>query len=357
MNRSQLLKIIDESDNMSLMDDEYAFPGILQKIIDNNEQTKFAEHIKDYSKIKAFAEEFNGISFLKNETISGDEIAVYIGFGGIHYCKEEEFAAIYIGHVINDCGFIEFLFMTEDSRFLRSLNERLFIKNDDIIAYNTEELIEYLLTKEYDYHIPITEETYEKLCEAGWYEGRRVDISQIIKATQEHNVILTQEQRRFLEEFAGLKSPDPDSKHGFYVLDKYNKKIHVYENPRDDEYFGDLDRNSDEYKRVTVRIGSCCRTMMYLELSPDGLLLCDGSAVGRTVMEGWQILLVGRKRQQNNFIVDYYNDLNEDSEVTCYQEFASSDIDDIKNLLTIIGKQFYAVENEDGSGEYEIVIE
>lgn len=57
------------------------------------------------------------------------------------------------------------------------------------------------------------------------------------------------------------------------------------------------------------------------------------------------------------WVEDFYDDLNEDSEVTCYQEFASSDIDDIKNLLTIIGKQFYAVENEDGSGEYEIVIE
>lgn len=57
------------------------------------------------------------------------------------------------------------------------------------------------------------------------------------------------------------------------------------------------------------------------------------------------------------WVEDFYDDLNESSEVTCYQEFASSDINDIRKLLTIIGKQFYAVENEDGSGEYKIVIE
>lgn len=55
------------------------------------------------------------------------------------------------------------------------------------------------------------------------------------------------------------------------------------------------------------------------------------------------------------WVEDFYEDLNESSEVTCYQEFASSDIDDIRKLLTIIGRQFYAVENEEDSDAYEIV--
>ncbi len=55
------------------------------------------------------------------------------------------------------------------------------------------------------------------------------------------------------------------------------------------------------------------------------------------------------------WVEDFYEDLNRNSEVTCYQEFASSDIDDIRKLLTIIGKQFYAVGT--GGGYYDIVIE
>ena len=63
------------------------------------------------------------------------------------------------------------------------------------------------------------------------------------------------------------------------------------------------------------------------------------------------------------FITDFYEDLNEKSEVTCYQEFGSTDIEDIRKLREIIGKRFYAVplseeDDEDGEGpDYEIVIE
>ena len=57
------------------------------------------------------------------------------------------------------------------------------------------------------------------------------------------------------------------------------------------------------------------------------------------------------------WVEDFYEDLNADSEVTCYQEFASSDIEDIRRLLTIIGKEFYAVEKADEPGYYDIVIE
>ena len=63
------------------------------------------------------------------------------------------------------------------------------------------------------------------------------------------------------------------------------------------------------------------------------------------------------------FITDFYEDLNRESKVTCYQEFGSTDIEDIRRLRGIIGKRFYAVplseeDDEDGEGpDYEIVIE
>lgn len=49
---------------------------------------------------------------------------------------------------------------------------------------------------------------------------------------------------------------------------------------------------------------------------------------------------------------------NEESEVTCYQEFASTDIEDIRKLRTIIGKHVYAkIYMEDDEEYYNIVIE
>ena len=43
------------------------------------------------------------------------------------------------------------------------------------------------------------------------------------------------------------------------------------------------------------------------------------------------------------FVTDFYEDLNTTSQVTCYQEFGSSSIEEIRELRTIIGKRFYAV--------------
>lgn len=58
------------------------------------------------------------------------------------------------------------------------------------------------------------------------------------------------------------------------------------------------------------------------------------------------------------YVTDFYEDLNEESKVTCYQEFGSSDIEDIRNLRSIIGKRVYAEPfEEDGEEYYRIVIE
>ena len=53
-------------------------------------------------------------------------------------------------------------------------------------------------------------------------------------------------------------------------------------------------------------------------------------------------------------ISDFYDDLNNISEKECYQEFASSKIENIENLRSIIGKHVYnLLENE----AYKLMIE
>lgn len=54
------------------------------------------------------------------------------------------------------------------------------------------------------------------------------------------------------------------------------------------------------------------------------------------------------------YISDFYEELNtKDSEI-CYQEFASDDLEDVKNLRTIIGKHVYSKEVD---GYSELCIE
>lgn len=52
------------------------------------------------------------------------------------------------------------------------------------------------------------------------------------------------------------------------------------------------------------------------------------------------------------FVTDFYEDLNKASDSVCYQEFGSGDIEDIRNLRTLIGKKFYAEVYEKDGKEY-----
>ncbi|HJA51429.1 MAG TPA: hypothetical protein H9953_08925 [Candidatus Fusicatenibacter intestinipullorum] len=72
-----------------------------------------------------------------------------------------------------------------------------------------------------------------------------------------------------------------------------------------------------------------------------------------------QIPIEGILDEFNLFVTDFYEQLNQSSEIICYQEFGSLDLEDIKNLRTLIGKRFYAVPytSEDGEEYYNMVIE
>lgn len=57
------------------------------------------------------------------------------------------------------------------------------------------------------------------------------------------------------------------------------------------------------------------------------------------------------------FVTDFYYKENQASEVTCYQEFGSPDIEEIQNLRTIIGKRFYAIDDPENENRILIKIE
>lgn len=72
-----------------------------------------------------------------------------------------------------------------------------------------------------------------------------------------------------------------------------------------------------------------------------------------------QIPIEGILDEFNLFVTDFYEQLNQSIEIICYQEFSSLDLEDIKNLRTLIGKRFYAVPytGKDGEEYYNMVIE
>lgn len=53
-----------------------------------------------------------------------------------------------------------------------------------------------------------------------------------------------------------------------------------------------------------------------------------------------QIPIEGILDEFNLFVTDFYEQLNQSSEIICYQEFGSLDLEDIKNLRTLIGSDF-----------------
>lgn len=58
------------------------------------------------------------------------------------------------------------------------------------------------------------------------------------------------------------------------------------------------------------------------------------------------------------FVTDFYEELNENSKIICYQEFGSGNLEDIRNLRTIIGKRIFEMPYEEDGEEYcKLVIE
>lgn len=96
-------------------------------------------------------------------------------------------------------------------------------------------------------------------------------------------------------------------------------------------------------------------TSLSFEMEPDQYGEEDGSPKDITQVPFEDLL-----DEFNVFVTDFYDDLNEESEQICYQEFGSFDLEDIRKLRTIIGKRFYAVpyvDESDGEEYYNTVIE
>ena len=94
-------------------------------------------------------------------------------------------------------------------------------------------------------------------------------------------------------------------------------------------------------------------TSLTFEMEPDCYGEEDASPRNLT-----QVPIEGLLDEFNLFVTDFYEQLNETSETTCYQEFGSFELADIQKLRNLIGKRFYAVPYmENGEEYYNMVME
>ncbi|MDE7138670.1 MAG: SUKH-3 domain-containing protein, partial [Ruminococcus sp.] len=125
---------------------------------------------------------------------------------------------------------------------------------------------------------------YKKLQKAGWYEGRKIDISELVKECEKAGVYLTEPQKRFIEEFGGLEGSTENSMNQyFYISDKmatkHGKENFYFINISDCESVksevdnDEISKTLAYYGENTVRIGECWYYMWDILLSEDGLIL------------------------------------------------------------------------------------
>lgn len=128
--------------------------------------------------------------------------------------------------------------------------------------------------------------TKDMLKDAGWYEGRKIDISAIERHYKEYGFEVFPEVKKFLEEFGMLE-----------ILVEYKngkKQVHST-NPLKvvGDYFCHGKFSAEEYyagERL-VPVGQCCDGNLLLYVSELGKIYHDTGKCGDTFWEGWECLI------------------------------------------------------------------
>lgn len=220
---------------------------------------------------------FDSFFFKRIEKKSGDTLFFYFGYvpsvyfkdpapAGAFYWEDINMVTVICVTIENCSGTIEHIYISEDGKFY----------NDDheLIAETENELLDYIASVEYDFHPAISERTYYLLKKAGWYQGRKIDISKCLKILALQNIILTAAQQDFLREFGGL----------YFRFEDNNYDIQIYgiEQLAED---GEVLFEDESIITVGMKMSDT------FGLDPNGVLYENGSPLGRTMLESINHLL------------------------------------------------------------------
>lgn len=263
MTRAEFLEKAVQKYEIIILNYNGSYHDLILKIL-NKENCAF----KDISKISNFLDEFSLIRLISDGTMKNDKISKNILCGLGSYWEDIKTGVAKIAYIANTSSKKMNFYMSETGDF--------YNENHEKIADNTDDFLEYFLNVPYNYHEPPSEYTYQMLKKAGWYEGRRIDISELITDCEKDGVFLTNKQKEFISEFGNI--------HVGEVSIEIEKDNGCYE----PNYF------SGHFSADTVSVGYY-KTVLRIYLSSDGRLYDDiGEPFGLDAMEAFHIMLNDR---------------------------------------------------------------
>lgn len=227
-------------------------------------------------RVKSFLDEsLNVISLAKVRADKKDWVHKDVGhhFRGF-YCERLGRYFIEVAYMNNTSSKIIKFYLSDDGCFYDS--------DYKLIANDPNEFFEFFLNVTCEDHEQPSGYTYQLLRDAGWYEGRKEDMTELIERFKEEGYELTDIQKAIISEFSGLVIENPRIKQTYHNRVRFNGDLshHVFNN---DRFIPDgVD---------VIEIG-LYKDNVELYLSKDGRIFNHmGFPVGLDFIEGLHILL------------------------------------------------------------------
>ena len=242
-------------------------------------------------RILDYISEYGSFNFSKQESRSGDVIEFYSRPLRFYNPYSDEFSErfAFIGGYRNCscsfCGRQETFFI---EAFYMDSAGSIFNQHKALIAENLNDFWNYIIEKEYDFHPVISDNVYNVLKQAGWYEGRQGDIDPLLEECMEDDVFPTDIQIDFIREFGGIRGTDLNNT-GFLIGN--NREDRCYANITKQALLTEEKRMLNSYGADTLCVGYCNDGEDQIWLSPYGQLIVRQKVLGRTIMEGINCIL------------------------------------------------------------------
>lgn len=132
------------------------------------------------------------------------------------------------------------------------------------------------------------------LKKAGWYEGRKLDITEKVKRLEALGYEVFEEAKLFLEEFDDLKmlqeAPYYDNDEEYPRYNRFNVSWFLdyleKESPEDREWIIENQLTEPKAKEKTIPIGELSDGYMYLFITESGRIITDITIEGNSIEEG-----------------------------------------------------------------------
>lgn len=243
------------------------------------------------NKVLNYISEYGSFTFFKQEFQSGDVIEFYsrpLQFYNPYLDEFGERVAFIGGYRNCSCSFCgrQTTFFIE--AFYMNSAGVIINQNQLQIAGNLDNFWNYLIEKEYDFHPVISDDVYNVLKQAGWYEGRQIDIDTLLEECMEDDVFPTDIQIAFIQEFGGIRGTDLNDM-GFLIGN--TREDRCYANIAKQPLLTEEKRILNSYGADTLCVGYCNDGEDQIWLSPYGQLIVRQKVLGRTIMEGINCIL------------------------------------------------------------------